>query len=61
VDPLGEDVGGEQQTAFEDGGVVADADLTGRRFRQRQAQPLQEREFAAQEGLRRSVGETAAW
>src|SRR5581483_5927251 len=39
-----------------DGGVIAHAHLTGRRLGQSLAEPLQEREFAAQRGLRRTVG-----
>jgi hypothetical protein len=60
VDPFGQDVGGEQQPAVEDGGVVAHSHLAGRQLRQGLAEPIQKGEFAAQRGLRRTVGGRAA-
>ena len=55
-------IGGEEQAPVEHGGVVAHAHLARRRLGQGQAEPLEKREFAAQRGLRRSVGgRRAAW
>ena len=56
MDPLGEDVGAEQQPPVEHGGIVADPHLPGRRLGQGPAEPVEKGEFAAQQSLRRTVG-----